>query len=89
MLDLPCLRSLSLKLFREVDTAQAMEFFDRHPSIEYLNITDNFLSDPSDRWFASELPQNFLPNLVHLRVSWKKKKNSRLTRIVLSMTFFS
>ena len=67
-LDLPFLRSLSLASFSEVDAAQAMAFFERHPSIEYLNIASNF-PGTNNCWFAPELPPNFLPNLRHLRVS--------------------
>ena len=65
-IDMPFLRSLSLAYFREVDTALAMEFFERHPSIEYLDVAVNYIDN---YWFASELPHNFLPNLRHLRVS--------------------
>jgi len=67
-LDLPFLRSLSLASFTEVDAAQAMAFFERHPSLEYLNLASNLMGT-NNRWFASELPPNFLPNLRHLRVS--------------------
>ncbi|KAF8966811.1 hypothetical protein BDZ97DRAFT_603489 [Flammula alnicola] len=68
-LDLPFLRSLSLASFTEVDAAQAMAFFERHPSIEYLNVASNLIGT-NNRWFASELPPKFLPNLRHLRAHW-------------------
>ncbi|KJA17067.1 hypothetical protein HYPSUDRAFT_206522 [Hypholoma sublateritium FD-334 SS-4] len=68
-LDLPFLRSLSLASFTEVDAVQATAFFERHPSIEYLNLASNLVGT-NDRWFASDLPSEFLPNLRHLRAHW-------------------
>jgi hypothetical protein len=66
-LDFPCLRSLSLATFFKGKTLQAMDFWERHPSIVYLNVASSILQ--GDRhWFASVLPDKFLPNLLHLRV---------------------
>jgi hypothetical protein len=62
----PKLRSLSLDSFALEDTAQAMIFWSRHPSLEILNIY-NFNEDMP--WFSRDLLfSNFLPNLKHLRV---------------------
>jgi len=44
-----------------------MAFFERHPSIESLDIRP---TSSTDRWFAPELPQNFLPQLLHLGAYW-------------------
>ncbi|KAG6806935.1 hypothetical protein H0H92_009520, partial [Tricholoma furcatifolium] len=70
----PCLRSLTLAGFSKADTQQAMSFWERHPSIEYLHLTWNNMdpsNDGSNCWFASPLPDNLLPNLPHLRVQGK------------------
>ncbi|KAF8877829.1 hypothetical protein CPB84DRAFT_1794599 [Gymnopilus junonius] len=69
-LDLPVLRSLTLSTFTETDTMQSMAFFERHPSIEYLNIASNLMDDGTC-WFTPELPHGFLPNLSHLRAQWQ------------------
>lgn len=61
-LHLPCLRSLSLTSFTEIDSVQAMVFFERHPSIEYLDLPGN------QCWFSSHQHRNLLPNLRHLGV---------------------
>ncbi|KAG6824596.1 hypothetical protein H0H92_006387 [Tricholoma furcatifolium] len=63
----PCLRSLTLDGF-EPDTEEAMSFWERHPSIEYLDLRSH---ERSNNWFTSPLPDNLLPNLLHLRVRWK------------------
>lgn len=72
-LNLPCLRSISLKSFTQIDTLQTTAFFERHPSIQYLNLnvapSDVALASTSDCWFTAEISEGFLPNLRHLRVS--------------------
>ena len=72
-LTLPHLCSLSLKSFTQIDTLQTMAFFDRHPSIQYLNLnvapSDVALTSTSDCWFTAEIPEGFLPNLRHFKVS--------------------
>lgn len=71
-LNFPCLRSLSLAEFSEVDTLQAMAFWERHPSIEYLILASNLLRQGDKHWFdGSVLPNKFLPKLLHLRVQLK------------------
>ena len=63
----PKLRSLSLASFTLENPAQAMAFWERHPSLEFLKI---FSRDDDRRWFSRDsiLPRGFLPNLKHLRV---------------------
>jgi len=60
----PKLRSLSLASFTLENFAQAMAFWERHPSLEFLKIVND------TRWFSRDsiLPRGFLPNLKHLRV---------------------
>ncbi|KJA25229.1 hypothetical protein HYPSUDRAFT_418319 [Hypholoma sublateritium FD-334 SS-4] len=74
-LNLPYLRSLSLKNFTQIDTLQTTAFFERHPSIQYLNLnvapSDVALASTSDCWFTAEISEGFLPNLRHLRAHWK------------------
>ncbi|KAG6831059.1 hypothetical protein H0H92_012982 [Tricholoma furcatifolium] len=76
-LNLPSLRSLSLAGFdvNEVNTSRAMSFWERHPSIEYLDIAINgefaILQDGFGRWFARALPDKFLPELRYLRAHVK------------------
>lgn len=65
--DLPRLQSLSLGSFSKVDPVQAAAFFERHPSIEYLDLASSILGERW-RWFSSHLPENLLPNLRHLKV---------------------
>ncbi|KAF8877822.1 hypothetical protein CPB84DRAFT_1966265 [Gymnopilus junonius] len=72
-LDLPCLRSLTLSTSAEVDTEKSMAFFKRHPSIEYLDISLNDIRK-TKCWFSSELPDRFLPNLLHLRARWAEAR---------------
>lgn len=64
-LDFPQLRSLSLGLLVK-DKYTAMAFWQRHPALEYLKL---LTLRQKTRWFTSELPRKFLPNLIHLRVS--------------------
>ncbi|KAG6913709.1 hypothetical protein DXG01_004755 [Tephrocybe rancida] len=66
--DFPYLRSLSLASFSEIHTSQAMAFWERHPSIEYLDIAWEQLG--RDRWFAPVVPSNLLPKLLHLKACW-------------------
>ena len=66
-LDFPCLRSLSLKTFSDVKTSQAMAFWERHPSIVYLNVASD-LPRADKHLFGIILPDKFLPNLRYLRV---------------------
>ncbi|KAF9532549.1 hypothetical protein CPB83DRAFT_846963 [Crepidotus variabilis] len=68
-LDFPCLRSLSLVSFKDVDSELTIPFFLRHPSVEYLNIASDSLSYRS--WFISEIPGDILPNLHYLTVNYK------------------
>jgi len=44
-----------------------MAFWERHPSIEYLDVASNLL-EGDEHWFASVLPDKFLPKLRYLRV---------------------
>ncbi|KAG6915215.1 hypothetical protein DXG01_012686 [Tephrocybe rancida] len=67
-IDFPCLRSLSLASFSEINTSQAMAFWERHPSIEALDIASNDHQD--SRWFAPVVPATLLPKLLHLTVCW-------------------
>jgi len=60
---------LTLASFLEVDADEAMAFWARHPHIEYLNVAPNHFT-PRNGWFTSEQPDNFLPNLRHLRAHW-------------------
>ncbi|KAF8877825.1 hypothetical protein CPB84DRAFT_1794588, partial [Gymnopilus junonius] len=69
-LNLPCLRSLTLATFSDMDTEQSMAFFERHPSIEHLNIASN----GDTGWFSSDLPDRFLPNLLHLTARWAEAR---------------
>ncbi|KIM39326.1 hypothetical protein M413DRAFT_197303 [Hebeloma cylindrosporum] len=49
-----------------------MAFWERHPSIEYLNLASNLLRQGDKHWFGgSILPNKFLPRLLHLRVQLK------------------
>ena len=63
----PKLRSLSLASFTLENPAQAMAFWERHPSLEFLKIVSR---DDDTRWFSRDsiLPRGFLPNLKHLKV---------------------
>ena len=67
-IDLPFLRSLTFTFSHGVDTDLAMAFFERHPSLEYLSVVVEHRGS-HDPLFGSELPQKFLPNLLHFRVS--------------------
>jgi len=78
--DLPFLRSLKFTFPHGVDKGLAMAFFARHPSLEYLSVVVRHIGS-HDPLFESELPQKFLPNLLHLRANWK---NVRLLAPILN-----
>ena len=54
-----------------------MAFWERHPSIIYLNVASNLLRGDK-HWFGSIIPDKFLPNLRYLRVcdfsEWHKMR---------------
>ncbi|KAJ3509938.1 hypothetical protein NLJ89_g4951 [Agrocybe chaxingu] len=66
--DFPSLRSLSLATLSLGTTEEAMAFWERHPTIEYLNIVD---ADWKAPWFTNNLPNSFLPRLKHLKAHFK------------------
>ncbi|KDR76892.1 hypothetical protein GALMADRAFT_225062 [Galerina marginata CBS 339.88] len=64
-LEFPYLRSLRLCNFNVDDTTVAMNFWNRHPSLEFIECTIG-----SQNFFDKTFTLNFLPNLRHLKAEF-------------------
>jgi hypothetical protein len=82
----PKLRYLSLTSFTVENPAQAMAFWERHPSLEFLNVFD---SNGETSWFSRDpvLPVGFLPNLKHLKVHYLITEDKTFQLISLQAHF--
>ncbi|KDR76891.1 hypothetical protein GALMADRAFT_246000 [Galerina marginata CBS 339.88] len=69
-LNFPVLRSLSLSEYTVDDTAEAMKFWNRHPSLEFIKCTVRELRGQS--FFDNTYSPQFLPNLRHLKVQFSE-----------------
>ncbi|KDR68803.1 hypothetical protein GALMADRAFT_231127 [Galerina marginata CBS 339.88] len=64
----PVLRSLTLEYYLVEDTAEAMKFWKRHPSLEFLECTISY--NCPQYFFNNEFPLDFLPNIRHLKAEF-------------------
>ncbi|KAG2016501.1 hypothetical protein CC2G_009665 [Coprinopsis cinerea AmutBmut pab1-1] len=81
----PHLESLTLSAYVLEDTAKAMAFWERHPTLEYINLS---YGDETPR-FAEGVHDvvNFLPNLRHLVAPFRDVRNlSPLLPQLISLT---
>ncbi|KAH9474487.1 Serine/threonine-protein kinase SRPK [Psilocybe cubensis] len=62
-LHFPNLKRLTLASFCLSDTAEAMSFWRRHPTLQTLSLPSD---NPGQPLFSNDINQGFLPNLVHL-----------------------
>ncbi|KDR68789.1 hypothetical protein GALMADRAFT_129137 [Galerina marginata CBS 339.88] len=62
-----CLRSLTLSSYVVLNVSEAMEFWNRHPTLEYLELPRR---RSGNCWFSSNISADFLPNLRYLKAEY-------------------